>query len=56
MGLKGVRLTTLDFEQAGDTGYEVGEAALTLTSDTAVVKFVVVWEKVDGQWRLHRNI
>ena len=56
MGLKDVRLSTLDFEQAGDTGYEVGEAALTLSGGTAVVKFVVVWKKVDGQWRLHRDI
>jgi ketosteroid isomerase-like protein len=22
----------------------------------AVVKFVVVWKKIDGQWRLHRDI
>jgi uncharacterized protein (TIGR02246 family) len=56
MGLKDVRLSTLDFEQAGDTGYEVGEATLTLSAGTAVVKFVVVWKKVDGQWRLHRDI
>ena len=56
MGLKEVRLQTLDFEQAGDTGYETGEATLALSSGTAVVKFVVVWKKVDGQWRLHRDI
>ena len=56
MGSKDVRLSTLDFEQAGDTGYEVGEATLTLSGGTAVVKFVVVWKKVDGQWRLHRDI
>jgi uncharacterized protein (TIGR02246 family) len=56
MGLKDVRLNTLDFEQAGDTGYEVGEATLTAASGTAVVKFVVVWKKVEGQWRLHRDI
>ena len=55
-GLKDVRLQTLDFEQAGDTGYEVGEARLALGSGTAVVKFVVVWKKLDGQWRLHRDI
>jgi ketosteroid isomerase-like protein len=47
---------TLDFELAGDTGFEVGEATLTISSGTAVVKFVVVWKKVDGQWRLHRDI
>jgi len=56
IGLKDVRLATLDFEQAGDTGYEVGEATLTITSGTAVVKFVVVWKKISGQWRLHRDI
>lgn len=56
LGLKDVRLSTLDFEQAGDTGYEVGEATLIVSSGTAVVKFVVVWRKVDGQWRLHRDI
>jgi uncharacterized protein (TIGR02246 family) len=56
VGLKDVRLDTLDFEQAGDTGHEVGEATLTLSSGTAVMKFVVVWKKVEGQWRLHRDI
>jgi uncharacterized protein (TIGR02246 family) len=56
LGLKDVRLNTLDFEQAGDTGYEVGEATLTLSSGAAVAKFIVVWKKVGGQWRLHRDI
>lgn len=56
IGLKEVRLQTLEFEQAGDTGYEVGEATLAVSSGTAAVKFVVVWKKIDGQWRLHRDI
>jgi uncharacterized protein (TIGR02246 family) len=56
IGLKDVRLNTLDFELAGDTGYEVGEATLTVSSGTAVAKFVVVWKKIGGQWRLHRDI
>ena len=56
MGLKDVRLETLDFQLAGDTGYEVGEGTLSLAGGTAVVKFVVVWKKIDGQWRLHRDI
>ena len=56
MGLKEVRLNTLDFELAGDTGYEVGEATLAVASGTVVVKYVVVWKKLDGQWRLHRDI
>ena len=56
IGLKEVRLHTLDLELAGDTAYEVGEGALTLSSGAAVVKYVVVWKKVSGQWRLHRDI
>jgi len=56
MGLKDVGLQTLDFEQAGDTGYEVGEATLAIAAGTAVVKFIVVRKKTDGQWRLHRDI
>ena len=56
IGLKDVQLKTVDFEQAGDTGYEVGEATLTVSSGTAVVKFIVVWKMIGGQWRLHRDI
>jgi uncharacterized protein (TIGR02246 family) len=61
MGLTDVRLETLDLEIAGDAAFEVGEATLSLEAEpgkrqTAVVKFVVVWKKVDGQWRLHRDI
>lgn len=61
MGLKDVKLDTLDLEITGDAAYEVGEATLGLETEpgkrqTAVVKFVVVWKKVDGQWRLHRDI
>jgi hypothetical protein len=39
-----------------DTGYEVVEAPLAVSRGTAVVKFVVVWKKEDGQWRLHRAV
>jgi uncharacterized protein (TIGR02246 family) len=61
MGLMDVRLDTLDLEIAGDGASEVGEATLSLEAEpgkrhTAVVKFVVVWKKIDGQWRLHRDI
>jgi uncharacterized protein (TIGR02246 family) len=56
MGLKDVRLNTLDLQTSGETAYEVGEAALTLANGNAAVKYVVVWKRVDGQWRLHRDI
>jgi len=56
IGLKDVRLNTIDLDMSGDTAYEVGEANLTIANGSAAVKFVVVWKKVDGQWRLHRDI
>jgi uncharacterized protein (TIGR02246 family) len=56
IGLKDVRLDTLDLELNGDTAYEVGEALLTVASGKATVKFVVVWKRVDGRWLLHRDI
>jgi uncharacterized protein (TIGR02246 family) len=56
MGLKGVRLQTMDLQIAGDTAYEVGEAGLTLESGAAAVKYLVVWKNVNRQWRLHRDI
>jgi ketosteroid isomerase-like protein len=61
MGLREVRLDTVDLEIASDAASEVGEATLSFEPEpgkrqTAVAKFVVVWKKVDGQWRLHRDI
>ena len=56
LGLKDVRLNTVDLEVAGDTAQEVGEAVLTLESGAATFKYVVVWKKVGEQWRLHRDI
>jgi uncharacterized protein (TIGR02246 family) len=56
MGLKDVRKNILDLEVVGDRAYEVGEAVLTLASGGARAKYVVVWKKVDGRWRLQRDI
>ena len=56
LGVKDVRLNTIDLEIAGDTAHEVGEAVLTLESGGTTGKYVVVWKKVGGQWRLHRDI
>jgi len=56
MGLKDLKLNTVDLEIAGDTAYEVGEAILTLAASSATAKYVVVWKNVGGRWRLHRDI
>jgi uncharacterized protein (TIGR02246 family) len=57
-GIKGVELTTLDVDAQGDTAHEVGKYTLTGEGgkplDTG--KYVVVWKREVGQWKLHRDI
>jgi uncharacterized protein (TIGR02246 family) len=56
MDIKDVTLSSVELEVNGDVATEVGEAVLALASSTAVVKYVVVWRRVDGRWYLHRDI
>ncbi|TMA10919.1 MAG: DUF4440 domain-containing protein [Deltaproteobacteria bacterium] len=56
MGVKSVKIETVDLQLAGDLAYEVGRATLALPAGPAIVKFVVVWKKEDAQWRVHRDI
>ena len=57
-GIKGIRLTTLEAEQHGDTAIDVGSAELVgdagAVLDTA--NYIVIWKRVDGKWKLHRDI
>ena len=57
-GIKEVKLTTLEVEAHGDAAYEVGTYALTgeggKTLDAG--KYVVVWKRQGGQWKIHRDI
>ena len=56
LGLKEVKLRTISFEQEGSLGHEVGEATLLVGAGSVAVKYMVVWKKTDGQWRIHRDI
>ena len=51
-------LTTLEAEAQGDTAYEVGTYTLPGEGGKMldVGKYVVVWKRVGGQWKLHRDI
>ena len=57
-GIQGATLTTLEVERHGDTAYEVGK--YTLAGEGGKVldagKYVVVWKRQQGQWKLHRDI
>jgi ketosteroid isomerase-like protein len=57
-GLGKITLTTLEAEQHGDTAIEVGQAELFDTKGTRLdrAKYIVVWKRVDGVWKLHRDI
>jgi uncharacterized protein (TIGR02246 family) len=57
-GVKGVQLTVIEAEAHGGTAHEVGTYVLTgeggKTLDTG--KYIVVWKRDGGQWKLHRDI
>ncbi len=58
MGLASVELDTLEVEQHGTTAIEVGTYTLKLpdgaTADQGT--YLVVWKKVEGVWKMHRDI
>jgi ketosteroid isomerase-like protein len=59
MNVRAIQLETLDFEVAGETGYEIGRAILEVaTEGTAPMsaKYVVVWKIEDGAWKWHVDI
>ena len=52
LGVKSIALTTIELSITGATAHEIGEAALTLNSGAATLKYVVIWKKNgDGEWR-----
>jgi uncharacterized protein (TIGR02246 family) len=57
LGVRGVRLSTLELRSIGDEAYEIGRATLTLADgQRAMPKYVVVWKQEDGAWRRHVDI
>ena len=58
MGINAAVLETLEVESSEDTAYEVGRYTLKAASgevaDTG--KYLVVWHRAGGSWKLHRDI
>jgi uncharacterized protein (TIGR02246 family) len=56
-GVKDVRLHTADVEASGDLASESGIVEI-VAKDGAVAKerYVVVWKRSQGRWKLHRDI
>jgi uncharacterized protein (TIGR02246 family) len=57
-GATNLTLTTQEVEAHGETAHEVGTWTLKGKDGAAVDngKYVVIWKKEAGQWRLHRDI
>lgn len=57
-GISGVTLKTLELYPAGSTATEVGEYALSDKAGKPLDhgRYVVIWKKIDGQWKLLRDI
>lgn len=55
MGVKAVKLRTIDFEPLGDTGFEIGRATLEFAAGTPSVdvKYVVLWKREGADWKWH---
>jgi len=58
MGIKGATLEIVEVEGHGDTAIEVGKYTLQGEGGQALDKgkYIVVWKREEGQWRLHRDI
>lgn len=58
MGVKGGALKTLEVEQHGPTAIEVGTYMLSGEGGAVLDegKYIVVWKKEGGQWKLSRDI
>ena len=58
MGVKEIALESIEVEAYGDTASEVGKYTLMGADGQALDngKFLVIWKKEAGQWKLHRDM
>jgi uncharacterized protein (TIGR02246 family) len=56
-GVKEVGLTTTELEAHGETAIEVGTYAMNAAGGKPIDrgKFIVIWKRENGQWKLHRD-
>lgn len=59
-GIKGLKLETLEVHGGAnsDTAAEVGKYSVTAGGEKVIEvgKFIVIWKREDGKWRLHRDM
>lgn len=57
-GIKGVTLTAQEVEAHGDTATEIGTYSIKDATGKELDrgKYVAIWKRVKGQWKMHRDI
>jgi uncharacterized protein (TIGR02246 family) len=58
LGVAEVKLETVEFEPAGESGWESGRATIKGGDGSVIdeLKYVVVWQQENGDWKWHRDI
>jgi uncharacterized protein (TIGR02246 family) len=58
LGAKNTKLETVEVEQLEDTAIERGQFLLNGEGGQLIDrgKYMVIWKRVDGQWKLHQDI
>jgi ketosteroid isomerase-like protein len=58
MGIKTAKLETVELDGQGDAAFEVGKYTLSGEGGKVIDsgKFIVVWKREGGKWKLHRDI
>jgi uncharacterized protein (TIGR02246 family) len=58
MGIASAKIEILEVEEHGDTAIEVSTFALYAQGgqELDAGKFIVIWKRVGGEWKLHRDI
>ena len=58
MGIKSMKLESIEVEGMGETAWEVGNYTLFGEGEQMIDtgKYIVIWKQVNGEWKLHRDI
>src|SRR5688572_11684708 len=58
MGIAGFELNTEEVESSGDMAWETGNYVMKLKDGNVADKgkYVVIWKRINGEWKLHRDI
>ncbi len=56
MGAPDLKLETQEVEDLGDTAWELGTYKMNAAGNTDTGKYIVVWKRQGGAWKLHADI